>query len=62
VTGDKHANGGMYRTGEAGGKYWRMDYSHIDEGDTGPRCLPGWCRLPRRISTPGQRRRANRGY
>ena len=35
TTGDKHADGGgMYLLVKAGGKYWRMDYTHADKRKT----------------------------
>lgn len=35
TTGDKHADGGgMYLLVKAGGKYWRMDYTHTDKRKT----------------------------
>lgn len=35
TSGDKHADGGgMYLLVKAGGKYWRMDYSHLDKRKT----------------------------
>lgn len=33
--GDKHTDGGgMYLLVKAGGKYWRMDYTHADKRKT----------------------------
>lgn len=35
TSGDKHADGGgMYLLVKAGGKYWRMDYTHLDKRKT----------------------------